>query len=324
MGFTKSTRMVLSEFTAEGYRNLVQDYTVGFETVDFNLLNAQKCQKVLFLVFDDANTIRFGLIGGIFADGRLKIPFSAPYSLLTEVRKRNKVLDYQEAVKSLIEHCGKRGDVKRISFTLPPQVYHPTMVSTLENSLFVCGFKVEKVDLNYHFELNEFDDRYEFQIDIKARQKLRSALKQGLVFERTDGPGVQEVYEIIKNNRETKGYPLHLSLEDVLHTAKIIKADYFMVRDSVGGGVAAAFVLHVARGIVQVIYWGNTAGSDHLKPMNFLAYKVLEYYKASGIKILDIGPATDNSMPNYGLCDFKQGIGCVTNSKYSFEYVYNL
>ena len=74
---------------------------------------------------------------------------------------------------------------------------------------------------------------------------------------------------------------------------------------------------------VQVIYWGNYPDTDQFKSMNFLAFKVFEYYKNSGIEIIDIGPSTEFSIPNRGLCDFKQGIGCSVTTKLSFEKVLN-
>ena len=36
-------------------------------------------------------------------------------------------------------------------------------------------------------------------------------------------------------------------------------------------------------------------------------------------KNVDIGPSTENSEPNYGLCEFKEGIGCKIVPKYTFS-----
>lgn len=50
-----------------------------------------------------------------------------------------------------------------------------------------------------------------------------------------------------------------------------------------------------------------------------MAYKLQEYYFLKGKKYLDIGPSTDFSIPNYGLCNFKESIGCDISLKLSFE-----
>jgi len=50
--------------------------------------------------------------------------------------------------------------------------------------------------------------------------------------------------------------------------------------------------------------------------MNYFSYKVFEHYYRKGLGILDIGPATENGIPNYGLCEFKENIGCTASLKY--------
>jgi len=36
------------------------------------------------------------------------------------------------------------------------------------------------------------------------------------------------------------------------------------------------------------------------------------------MRYIDIGPSTENSIPNYGLCEFKESIGCDISPKYTF------
>ena len=59
------------------------------------------------------------------------------------------------------------------------------------------------------------------------------------------------------------------------------------------------------------------------RTMNFLSYKVLEYYKNTNIKYVDIGPSTEDSLPNYGLCEFKESIGCFIMPKFTMKYEIN-
>lgn len=300
------------------YDNYVKEHTTVFETSDFNELNRAKCKDVHYLLFTDSK-YRFGLIAGMKENNILKIPFSAPYSMLTNIRKNNKIIEYDLAVKKLIEYA-KSINAKEIHFTLPPKFYQETLISNLENALFINDFKIDKIDLNFHYCLNEFDEKYLQNCDIKARQKLNSALKSNLTFEKAqDGTKIKEAYDIIKSNRLSKGYPLHMSFENVQNTIKIIDADFFIVRSEQGNGIAAAMIFKVARNTVQVIYWGHIEGSESLYPMNYLSYKTFEYYKNKGFEFFDIGPATEDGIPNFGLCDFKQTIGCKTNSKYSFS-----
>jgi lipid II:glycine glycyltransferase (peptidoglycan interpeptide bridge formation enzyme) len=70
---------------------------------------------------------------------------------------------------------------------------------------------------------------------------------------------------------------------------------------------------------VQVIYWGDIPEFSKYKTMNFLSFNIFEHYKKSGLKIVDIGPSTENSIPNYGLCEFKESIGCSIAAKVTFS-----
>ena len=54
--------------------------------------------------------------------------------------------------------------------------------------------------------------------------------------------------------------------------------------------------------------------------MNFLSYKVFEFYSQLGKKNVDLGISTVNSVPNYGLCEFKEGIGCRIDPKFTFVH----
>ena len=41
-------------------------------------------------------------------------------------------------------------------------------------------------------------------------------------------------------------------------------------------------------------------------------------YKEKGISLIDIGTSTVDGVPNFGLCDFKESIGCNCSPKINF------
>lgn len=122
---------------------------------------------------------------------------------------------------------------------------------------------------------------------------------------------------MIKANREAKKYPLRMTYEQVIMTGKLLT--HIFLIEFEGTAIAAAIVFSVAPKIVQVIYWGDIPGHSALKPINFLSFKLFEYFHEHGIDIVDIGPSTENSVPNFGLCKFKEGIGCIISPKFSFS-----
>ena len=109
-----------------------------------------------------------------------------------------------------------------------------------------------------------------------------------------------------------------MSFEQVKQTMQIVKHSCFIVENN-GKSVASAIVFEVNPDVAQVIYWGDIPNVSELKCMNFLSYNVVEYYKDRGFKFLDIGPSTEDGIPNIGLCDFKESIGCDISSKFTLK-----
>lgn len=307
--------MRVNEVTADEYCTVIAKYPHIFNTVDFSLLNSGKANKLHFLLFCNHST-RFGLILGERDNSCLYSPFSAPFGGFSSNKPQqfDAIDDAVVALKDYGAECGKR-----IVLTLPPSFYDEKQYPLFINALHRHA-KIRFIDVNYHFVVSSFAI-YDTVMERNARKNLKTSLKANLVFEcvsRYDKEGVQRAYDVIRKNREEHGYPLRMSLDDVLKTIKLIPADFFLLTLE-GHDVAAAQVFHVNDGICQVVYWGDLRKYSHLRPMNNLAYHIFKHYYEQGMKIIDIGPSSENGVPNYGLCSFKESIGCAVSNKFSFE-----
>lgn len=299
--------MDLVEVSSDEYKKLISRYISIFDTPDFNNLNSYKCDAVKFLLFYKKK-LKFGLIGGISSD-KFIFPFSAPYASLTPMRLDIQLSDYYDSIGSLLRYL--INNVSEVKVTLPPFFYNQNHHSFLSNSLLGHDFAIQSIDINYHVDLTNFDRNNEFNINIKAKQKLKSALKHNLKFKLcTSDEDKQLAYRIIQENRCSKNYPLHLKMEQIIELSPFIKIDFFLIVTPDNLAIASAICYHVAENIIQIIYWGNRPGNEEYRPMNFLSYHIFEYYKKKGIKYVDIGPSSQNGLPNFGLSNFKQSIGC--------------
>lgn len=306
--------MNVIEAIPQDYKHTVLKPFSVFDSVAFCQLNASKVESVKHLIFNDGKN-RFGMIAGI-RDGVLRAPFSAPYACFSEIGQNNKISSYASLAAALLAYAKDLG-LQGIRMTFPPSVYDEDHIAKLYNSFYNAGFRISGCDLNFQYDLSAFGDDYEMSIDPKARQKLRAAIRSNLTFQKTDD--VRKAYDIIRANREAKKYPLWMSYDNVLETIQVIKTDFFLTLSPAKKAIASAMVYEVAPDKVQVIYWGNAPGTDDLRPMNFMAYHVFAHYRQQGKTFIDIGPSTEYSVPNVGLCDFKQAIGCRTSPKISFE-----
>ena len=130
----------------------------------------------------------------------------------------------------------------------------------------------------------------------------------------------RRAYEIIKENRTSKGYPLKMTWEQVLSTVEnVAKADFFITKTN-DLESSAAIVFHINSHTVQVIYWGANPHGEKCNVMYYMPFKVMEYYKNIGIRYIDIGPSSELGNVSLGLNDFKQVIGSTNTLKETWIY----
>lgn len=309
--------MSWAEISKEEYTSLFKNkYLSVFDSPQFADINHHRCDKVVHIVYKNSK-VRFGLIGGV-VENVLKLPFSAPYANITPSSNNEKLAHYCDALKELNNYI-KEKKLGGISITLPPYIMHPSHLSKLTIALKANLFKLTSIDINHHFDLIEFNpDKYSNHLDIKSRQKLRTAFDNNLSFEIIKN--LQVAYDIIKKNREFKGYPLRMSIDQLSQTLAEVNGFLHIVKDDKGTPIASCISFEVSVDVVQIIYWGNIPDSDILKPMNFMAFSIFCYFKQIGKKLIDIGPSSSTETNiNFGLSDFKQSIGCNESLKVTFQ-----
>ncbi len=307
--------MELQRVDNNTFKNYFPSPNHVFNLVCFSDLNKDKCNDLHYLLFRDNKKVRLGIILGEREDS-LCSPFSAPFGGFSY--NKNEKIEYFEQAVTLLKEYGLVYH-KQIKISLPPMIYNSTSISKTISALTRNGASVKYIDLNYQFELDKFAD-YENIIDSRTKNKLHNSQRNNFVFQQLDSKKESDVaraYSVIKHNREERGFPLRMSLEAVLDTIRVVFADFFVLSYD-GVDVAAAQVFHVSESIVQVIYWGDLPKYSNLRVMNYFSYKIFEHYYNKGVKILDIGPSTEEGIPNYGLCEFKESIGCTVSAKYTF------
>ncbi|MFZ4455564.1 MAG: hypothetical protein ACOYOT_05025 [Bacteroidales bacterium] len=313
--------MEIEEVSYSVYQNVLSQPTHLFGSAEFSELNRSKCESLHYLLFKDTK-YRLGLVGGI-RNGLFLSPFSAPFGGFSFVKSDVRIGYIDESLDLLLDWA-KNKRLSGIRITLPPTIYDETFIAKQVNCLFRKGFEIQNIDLNYSFLVKKFHSEYLTEILWRnARKNLNASLKSNLTFEVAQSEEQKsEAYQIIKQNREARGFPLRMSWDAMWSTMQIVPHDCFLVVDGEQQNIASAMVFHVTPEVVQVIYWGDLPQYSALKTMNFLAYSLFGYYAKSDIKIIDIGPSTEDSIPNYGLCEFKEGLGCDVTSKLTM--VFNL
>lgn len=285
-----------------------------FNSARFNELNKLKCEKIYYIAFKNSK-IRMGIIFGMKGYNLLS-PFSAPFGGFEAV---NNDISLQQIDSSLLvlENWAKEKKIENIKITLPPFIYFPIFLNKVYNSLFRREYRIANIELNYQFPTEKLTENYLYTISYNARKNLKKSFQYELFFEKIESKYGQIAYDIIAQNRKERGFSLRMTWAQVQETMRIIDVDFFIVKKE-QVSIGAALVFHVSTDVVQVVYWGDLPKYSEYKTMNFLSYNIFKYYKENGIKIVDIGPSTENSIPNHGLCEFKESIGCDISIKTEF------
>ncbi len=298
--------MEVVEVSPQVYADAFPNPSHVFNSVEFSVLNEAKCDTVHYLLFKDSK-VRLGIIFGV-RNNLLITPFSAPFGGLEASNEDIKLAQIDSAIDILIKWAMEK-KVDGIRIVSPSFFYNHNFLNKVYNCLYRAGFNSSNVELNYQFPSHKFNENYQTDIWYNARKNLKRAFQANLTFEKLDNQKGKLAYDVIALNRKERGFPLQMSWEQVLETITLIPTDFFLVKkDELP--IAAAVIYHVADQVVQVIYWGDLPEYAEFKTMNFLSFQVFQYYKNIGIEIVDIGPSTKDSIPNYGLCEFKESIGC--------------
>lgn len=312
--------MEIKEISSQEY-TLLKNYNNVFNSAMFCELNKSKVNELIYLCICKEKKPRFALAIGICNDVA-KCPFSAPFAYPETIKKKMSLENYEEAIEAIEEYF-KRKRIKEAIINFPPIFYDEEVISAWLNVLLRRGWSVDWVDISYSIFLkNQSLNDYMSSMDTNGRRNLKIADKQELSLRLCkNDDDIKLGYEIIEKNRNYKGYPLRMSLVQVMDTMQVVKSQMYIV-ESEGIGIAAALVYEINEKVAQLIYWGDIPGVTEKKSINFLARELFVIYRNRGYDYLDIGPSTEEGIPNYGLCAFKESIGCKRDLKFRMKKDY--
>lgn len=297
----------------EEYSVLFDPFAHAFNTTAFARLNREKVEELHHIAIGRPGKAPVaGIILGQ-RDNLYRSPFSAPFGGFTFKDGKNPRFSVLTSVVSALADYGYEHQ-KGVVVTPPPTIYSPDLCDKLTKAFLDNHFVQAVTDLSYQLECTS-DQDYTASLRRNGVKDLRAAMKAGLEF--SENISIDRAYSVIQANRHGRGYPLRMSLQQVKDTSGIIGIECFAVSHN-SQDLAAAIVYRVTADIAQVVYWGDIPDKGNMHSVNFLAANLVNWYASKGVSVLDIGPATEEGVPNLGLCDFKENIGCKACLKPTF------
>jgi hypothetical protein len=296
------------------YRNIFPEDPHPFLADGFFDINRHKVEKIVHLVSSENKSM--GLMAGLLK-GALQSPFSAPFGGFHFRHEKLYVGEVMDFMRSLIDFC-RSHSIASFELTLPPDIYHPSLNAKLVNVLTRLGFECETPEITSWVDLTAFGGNFAKR---SAREYVGQALRNQLRFEQTTERGrCEQIYELVAENRQRQGRPIHMKFEEIHRMNSLWPVDYFSVYDNKEQLVAGAIMYRQHPAIIQAVFWGDSEQGRPLRAMDFLTYRLWNHYKELKYAFIDLGISTENGIPNEGLLRFKETHDCVSSLRFRFVY----
>lgn len=274
-----------------------------------------KADRVVRLL-EGNEKVSIGLVAGI-KDDELLSPFSSPFGGFHFRHDNIRTCEIDQFIVHLIDYASSQ-NIKSIKLALPPDIYHHSFNTKMSNALLRNGFSTELPEITNWVDLKQFKGEFSCR---NARQNYDKSLQYNLTFQVVQDIDEKEMaYQIVNKNRVKFGRSICMTFNDLLRVSKLWPVDFFHVRNNKGDIVAAAIFYRGHEKIVQGIFWGDTDHGRCFRAMDFLSFKLWNYYKDLNYCSIDLGTSSISGLPNEGLIRFKEDHDCTSALRLSFRW----
>lgn len=225
------------------------------------------------------------------------------------------------AVKSFISQLleyTREFFIQSISITMPPEV-SVTKGTEIKSALLDAGFKTTQQDINQHIKVTH--EPYRKLVNYNEHKKLKKSEREGFEFRKLGRAQLQLAYELIKDNRVRKGFPVSMTMDKLDNMFKKFPDHYFLFGVYNGDElIATAVSIRIAQNVIYNFYHGDHAEYRVFSPVVMLIEGIYSYCQKYNIEILDLGISSEKGKLNEGLFKFKQNCGAQTSFKNVLTY----
>ena len=224
--------------------------------------------------------------------------------------KFRELFSFIEGVESSLRSRG----AKYLEVLPPPQAHCAAAFAQQVYLLRSLGFETTQCDLNQSLEIDSrsLSDRMSYG----NLKRLRKCEREGLVAQPLPISVLPQVYETLAINRANKGNSLSMTMTQLQKMADTFPQDIIMFGCPHGDHLAAAAVcLRLSTEVLYVFYWGDRPEYGTHSPVVAVADAIYRHGQEKGYRVLDVGTSTLDREPNFGLLEFKRGLGFTESLK---------
>jgi hypothetical protein len=196
-----------------------------------------------------------------------------------------------------------------------PEVYNPEQHALIKGALLKSGFDIQFTDVAQIIPVTDEP----MNLNTHKKRRVRKAVELTFTFSQLPISLLEKSYSLIVESRQTKGYPVTMSLDELTKMFREFPQAYMLF-----GAfdqkklIAASVCIEVNSEILYCFYIGDSLSYRTYSPVTFLVQGIYEFGCKSRFKIIDLGLSTDKGILNSGLYNFKKSFGTVDSVKLTF------
>jgi hypothetical protein len=275
-------------------------------------------QVIRLGVFSEADQSLLAYCAFAGKDGHWQTPITGAFGGVAN--KKNVPIDALEFLVERIPHLmSSQCAVQSLTFKLPPASF-PDNSLLIANILYRNNWSLTGFDLNYHLIVRPAEE-YLGSLGETKRKFIRRLHASGAEFQEAGHTMLDTVYRVIERNRSAQGYPMTMSLDAMSALVQRFKCDIRLFTVTLESRVvASAICIQIAPKYLYVFYWGELPEFRMESPVLLLAKGIVEFCFSNGFEVMDVGTSSVNSVPNLGLCAFKESLGCRVTQKPIYKW----
>ena len=197
----------------------------------------------------------------------------------------------------------------------PPLAYNPAAMEMLTTFQVNLGFEILQAEAGAIL-----DPCRDFRAGLNSQElrRIKKAEKEGLFFTVMNMSELEAVYAFILACRTERGYVLSIDWETLRKTVESFPGRFMLFGVKHEDVVAAATIAYDAgNGVFVNFHPAHPRDYDHLSPVVLLLEGMSLYAREKGYRLLDLGTSAVEGKPNFGLLNFKMGVGATVTSKFT-------
>lgn len=207
---------------------------------------------------------------------------------------------------------------KTITVHLPPAYFHPGIFEAQHKIIVEEGGKILYSDTSFHVDLMTWTP---MSMSAGNRKKLRQCRGQLVRTTQLLSKEIEIVYELIRVNRMSLGVEPSISISELRRAFETFPEAYQCFGTFLGEKLIASAVTVLLSDDIRYVYmWADDAVYRGISPVVALCEGIIIDSKKLGLRIVDLGTASQKGQLNEGLARFKQNLGAISTQKISYVF----